>query len=318
MFWGNFIIALREGVEASLLVGILVAYVVKIGRRDVLPKLWLGVILAALIPLGAGAYMTWGTYTLTMQAQEILGGSLSLLAAVFVTWMMLWMSSHSRELAGNLTADAAKALENNSAWAFVWLAVLAVGREGIETAVFIMGTVDSSANTSTYAPLLGMLAGLAVAVLIGWIIYSGAARFNLHLFFSITGFFLIFVAAGIAAYGIHDLQEAGVLPGLTNTVYRLSPYFDGSVFPWLTANSTWFNLLSAMFNVQLDPTWLEFLMWWAYVLTVLPIFIYVQFIRPKKIAKARATSQAQLALAQAKANPGNPRQVPATAKAMTT
>lgn len=99
IFVANFLIALREGVEAALVVGILIAYIYKVGRKDIMPKLWLGVALAAVIPLGLGVWWTWGPYTITFQTQEILGGSLSIVAMAFVTWMIFWMGKNSRKLA---------------------------------------------------------------------------------------------------------------------------------------------------------------------------------------------------------------------------
>ena len=114
MFLANFLIALREGVEAALIVGVVAAYLVKVGRRNLLPKVWLGVIIAAALPLSLGAIMTWGPYTLSFQAQEILGGTLSLVAVAMVTWMILWMSSNSRQFARKLREDTAAQLASGS------------------------------------------------------------------------------------------------------------------------------------------------------------------------------------------------------------
>ena len=114
MFLANFLIALREGVEAALIVGVVAAYLVKVGRRNLLPKVWFGVIIAAALPLSLGAIMTWGPYTLSFQAQEILGGTLSLVAVAMVTWMILWMSSNSRQFARKLREDTAAQLASGS------------------------------------------------------------------------------------------------------------------------------------------------------------------------------------------------------------
>lgn len=273
MFLANFLIALREGVEAALIVGVVAAYLVKVGRRNLLPKVWFGVIIAAALPLSLGAIMTWGPYTLSFQAQEILGGTLSLVAVAMVTWMILWMSSNSRQFARKLREDTAAQLASGSEWGVVWIAFIAVAREGIETALFVWATIKSSAENAIAAPALGVVTGLVVAVIIGWLIYTGAARINLSIFFNITGLLLIFVAAGIVSYGIGDLQEASVIPGWGTHIYDITAYLDGSVYSWLTTSSWWWTLLEAMFNVNASPTYLQLIGWLLYIVIILPLFL---------------------------------------------
>ena len=273
MFLANFLIALREGVEAALIVGVVAAYLVKVGRRNLLPKVWFGVIIAAALPLSLGAIMTWGPYTLSFQAQEILGGTLSLVAVAMVTWMILWMSSNSRQFARKLREDTAAQLASGSEWGVVWIAFIAVAREGIETALFVWATIKSSAENAIAAPALGVVTGLVVAVVIGWLIYTGAARINLSIFFNITGLLLIFVAAGIVSYGIGDLQEASVIPGWGTPIYDITAYLDGSVYSWLTTSSWWWTLLEAMFNVNSAPTHLQLIGWVLYIVIILPLFL---------------------------------------------
>ena len=273
MFLANFLIALREGVEAALIVGVVAAYLVKVGRKNLLPKVWLGVVIAAAIPLSLGAIMTWGPYTLSFQAQEILGGTLSLVAVAMVTWMILWMSSNSRQFARKLREDTAAQLASDSDWGVVWIAFIAVAREGIETALFVWAPIKSSAESAIAAPALGVVTGLLVAVVIGWLIYTGAARINLSVFFNITGLLLIFVAAGIVSYGIGDLQESSVLPGWGVPIYDITAYLDGSVYSWLTTSSWWWTLLEAMFNVNASPTHLQLIGWVLYIVIILPLFL---------------------------------------------
>ena len=273
MFLANFLIALREGVEAALIVGVVAAYLVKVGRRNLLPKVWFGVIIAAALPLSLGAIMTWGPYTLSFQAQEILGGTLSLVAVAMVTWMILWMSSNSRQFARKLREDTAAQLASGSEWGVVWIAFIAVAREGIETALFVWATIKSSAENAIAAPALGVVTGLLVAVVIGWLIYTGAARINLSIFFNITGLLLIFVAAGIVSYGIGDLQEASVIPGWGTHIYDITAYLDGSVYSWLTTSSWWWTLLEAMFNANASPTHLQLIGWVLYIVIILPLFL---------------------------------------------
>ena len=273
MFLANFLIALREGVEAALIVGVVAAYLVKVGRKNLLPKVWLGVVIAAAIPLSLGAIMTWGPYTLSFQAQEILGGTLSLVAVAMVTWMILWMSSNSRQFARKLREDTAAQLASGSDWGVVWIAFIAVAREGMETALFVWATIKSSAENAIAAPALGVVTGLLVAVVIGWLIYTGAARINLSIFFNITGLLLIFVAAGIVSYGIGDLQESSVLPGWGIPIYNITAYLDGSVYSWLTTSSWWWTLLEAMFNANASPTHLQLIGWVLYIVIILPLFL---------------------------------------------
>ena len=262
MFLANLLIALREGLEAALVVSIIVAYLVKSDRRDALPKLWLGVGLAALVPLVAGAIMTWGPKTLTFQAQEILGGLLSFVAVGLVTWMIFWMGKNARELEGSLSKTLA---EGGSGWGVVWIAVVAVGREGVETALFVWATVRSSIETSIMQTTAGVVTGLVLAIVLGVLIYQGAVRINLRIFFAVTGYFLIVVAAGIVAYGIGDLQEAGLLPGHTSHAWDLSSYLPANTSPlhWL------YVLLEAMFQLNLQPSVLQVLGWCLYIVPTL-------------------------------------------------
>lgn len=269
MFLSNLLIALREGLEASLVVGILVAYLVRADRRDVLPRLWAGVAIAALLPLAVGVALTWGPKTLTFQAQEILGGGLSLVAVALTTGMIFWMARNARSMRSRLESELDRALRDGSGWGVVAVAVLAVGREGVETALLLWATVRSSLTGGVWATTAGILAGFAIAIMLGVLIHRGALRLNLGIFFTWTGALLILVAAGITAYGIGDLQEAGVLPGLADRAWDLSAALPATSSPiyWL------YVLLSAMFQVNLNPTALQVLAWLLYALPVGLIFV---------------------------------------------
>lgn len=269
MFIANLLIALREGFEATLVVGILVAYLVKADRRDVLPKLWTGIGLAALVPLAVGAVLTWGPRTLTFQAQEIIGGVLSLVAVALVTSMIFWMGRNARAMKHQLETSLQGSLDRNSSgWGVVWIAVLAVGREGVETALFIWATVRSSIEHNVFLTTAGVVTGLALAVVLGWLVFRGARRINMHRFFAWTGYFLIFVVAGIAAYGVGDLQEAGVLPGVFHHAWDFSAWLPEATSPvyWL------YVLAQAMFQFNLQPTVLQVIAWWVYLVPVLFLF----------------------------------------------
>ena len=258
----NFLIGLREGLEAGLVVGILIAYVVKIGRRDVLPRIWLGVALAVLLSLGLGCLLTFGTYGLSFQAQELIGGLLSIVAAGFVTWMIFWMLRTARGLSRELRSEVDSHLAG-AGWGLVLVAFLAVGREGLETALFIWAAVQASGSTTL--PLIGAGLGIAVSVLLAWLIYRGVLAINLTRFFTYTGVFLIVVAGGVVAYGVHDLQEAGVLPGLGTLAFDVS----AAVPP-----DSWYGtLLKGVFNFSPATTVLEATAWVLYVVPVMALFI---------------------------------------------
>jgi high-affinity iron transporter len=260
----NLLIGLREGLEAALVIGILVAYVVKIRRRDVLPRIWLGVGLAVAISLALGGVLTFGAYGLSFQAQELVGGSLSIFAAGFVTWMIFWMLQTSRTLSRQLRGDIDRNLDG-AGWGLVFVAFLAVGREGIETAVFIWAAVQAT-GTSTL-PMLGATVGIAAAIVLGWLIYRGIVRIDLGKFFAYTGLFLIVVAGGVLAYGVHDLQEAGILPGLNSLAFDVTR----AVPP-----DSWYGtLLKGTVNFSPATTWFQAAVWVAYVVPVTTVFIAI-------------------------------------------
>src|ERR1051325_10787789 len=220
---GNYLIGLREGLEASLVVVILIAYLVKTDRRDLLPRIWAGVVIAVLISVGFGALLTYGPQRLTFEAQEAIGGTLSIVAVGFVTWMVFWMASHARGLSGELQGKIDAAAEAGR-MSLALVALLAVGREGLETALFLWAATQAatSSDGSTAGPLLGALLGILTAVAMAFAFYKGVLKINLQKFFKYTGMILIVVAAGVLAYGVHDLQEAGILPGLNNLAFDVS------------------------------------------------------------------------------------------------
>ncbi|MBK7819667.1 MAG: FTR1 family protein [Tessaracoccus sp.] len=260
----NFLIGLREGLEAALIVSILLAYLVKADRRHDLRYIWAGVGIAVGISLLFGAILTYGPKGLTFEAQEIIGGTLSIVAVGFVTWMILWMATAARGLSATLRSSVDGATKP---WSLTVVALLAVGREGLETALFIWAATQAAARDTgaTFQPLLGALLGIVVAVVLGYLIYRGALRINLSKFFTWTGAFLIVVAAGVLAYGVHDLQEAGVLPGLHTIAFDVSHV--------ITLDSVLGTVLKGVFNFSPVTTVLEATVWVAYVVVVGGLFI---------------------------------------------
>ncbi|WP_457185209.1 iron uptake transporter permease EfeU [Nocardioides sp. P5_E3] len=266
----NYLIGLHEGLEAALVVSILVAYLVKTDRRHLLPRIWAGIALAVGVSLAFGAALTFGPRGLTFEAQELIGGGLSIVAVGFVTWMIFWMARAARGLSGELRGRIDVAAEG-SRWSLVVVAVLAVGREGLETALFLWaatqaGTRDAvGAATPTWQPLLGAALGILTAVALGYLIYRGALSINLSRFFTWTGAFLIVVAAGVLAYGVHDLQEARFLPGLHDLAFDVSDSVD---------MNTWYGaLLKGIFNFSPATTKLEAAAWLLYAVPVMALFL---------------------------------------------
>ena len=259
----NYLIGLREGLEAALIVGILLAYLVKIERRDLLPAVWAGVLAAAGVSIAFGALLTFGPSSLSFEAQEAIGGLLSIFAVALITWMIFWMARMARHIRGELHAKLDGAINAGAGAVFV-VAILAVGREGLETALFLWVGAQAAQTTSA-APLVGAALGLATSFVVGWAFYRGALRLNLRTFFAWTGVFLIVVAAGVLAYGVHDLQEAGILPGLNNLAFDVSATIPPS--------SVIGTLLKGIFNFSPATTWLELIAWVAYIVPVMFLFV---------------------------------------------
>lgn len=262
----TFLIGLREGLEAALIVSILIGYLGKIGRTREVRAMWWGIAAAILVSLGFGALLTFGPSTLTFEAQEFIGGTLSIIAVGFVTWMIFWMARTAKSLGGELRAAADKALDG-PVIGLVILGAFSVGREGLETALFLWAATRANATGTTSA--LGLtaaaIAGIAIAVVLAWLIAKGLLRLNLSAFFRYSGAFLILIAAGVLAYGFHDLQEAGVVPGLHALAFDVS----AAVPP-----TSWYGvLLKGIFNFSPATTWVEFTVWWLYVIVVGALFI---------------------------------------------
>jgi high-affinity iron transporter len=209
---------------------------------------------------------------LTFEAQELLGGTLSIVAVAFVTWMVFWMRRAGRSLATDLT-DRMRTAVGVSGFAVALTAFLAVGREGLETVFFVWAA--GQATGQTWQPLVGALLGLAVAVVLGWALYRQALKIDLRRFFTWTGAALVVVAGGVLAYGVHDLQEAGVLPGLHALAFDVS----AQVPP-----SSWYGaLLKGVLNFSPATTWAQAVAWTAYVVPVLALYL-----RPRRRPAAPA------------------------------
>jgi high-affinity iron transporter len=277
------VIALREGVEASLIVGIIAAFLVKEGRQDALKQMWIGVGIAVAICVGIAVILRVVGEQLPQREQEGLETIIGLVAVVAVTYMIVWMRRHARSIKSSLEGDAATALARGSAMALVAMAFLAVLREGFETSVFMLAAFQDS--TDTTAAGAGAVIGLVVAIAIGVGLYRGGVRINLNRFFRITGLILVFVAAGLLATSLHTAHEAGWFNELQGQAVDLT---------WLVQPGTISGaLLTGMLGLQPTPTVGETL---VYVLYAVPMSIYVLW--PSRVRLRRRSARANAAPAE--------------------
>ncbi|MGV9211419.1 iron uptake transporter permease EfeU [Micromonospora sp. RB23] len=285
--FATYLIGLREGLEATLVVSILVAFLVKSQRRDRLPQVWAGVGLAVALSVLFGWLIEYTSTSLLARSEdrELFEAITSVAAVVFVTWMIFWMRRAARTIAGELRGKLTEALAVGSL-AVAGMAFLAVIREGLETALIFYSAAQGAAGDS--GPLLALIGGIATAVVLGVLLYASALKINLSKFFTWTGALLILVAAGILKYGVHDFQEAGVLPGLGDLAFDITATLDPST--WYAA------LLAGMFNVTPAPTVLETIAWIAYAVPVLALFL-----RPTRRTPASGAATATPAPAAASA-----------------
>ena len=280
----TFVIALREGVEASLIVGIIAAFLVKEGRRDALRQMWAGVAIAIALCVGIAVILRVVGQELPQQQQEGLETVIGLIAVSAVTYMIVWMRRHARGIKATLEGDAASALASGSTMALVAMAFLAVLREGFETSVFLLAAFQDA--TDTTAAGAGAVLGLIAAVAIGLGLYRGGVRINLTRFFRITGIVLVFVAAGLLATAVHTAHEAGWLSSLQGQAVDLT---------WLVKPGTVSgSLLTGMLGLQPSPTVGEAL---AYLLYAIPMAIYVLWPNQLRLrghrVRARTSSPAE-------------------------
>lgn len=311
MFIAAFLVGLREGLEASLIVGMLFA---AIQRRQGAPNqhigsasrtVWVGVISAAAICTALGALFTFGRYGLSFRAQEAIGGIMSLIAVAMITGMIVSLSNENGKLRTMLDDKTGIALTKGTQ-AMFWLAFVAVAREGIELTLLLWGW------TTTPSAVVGAFLGIGTAIVMGWLIYRGALRLDLGTFFTWSSALLIIVAAGILAYAIHDLQEAQFLPGpfsgapIAPTHPRTGEVLTGfATYPFWMASFPFgwaFNLeeiidpsgitatlLQAFTGFMPQMSWLQVIGWAVYLVIIVPIFVgHVRAARRGGVDKRKA------------------------------
>ena len=214
-----FLITLREGLEAALIVAIVMAYLRQLGRTEEFSKVFLGVIAGVVVSLAAGTAIYLAVGELEGRAEELTEGIIALVAAAVLTWMIFWMRQQARTIGGDLRRQVDSALATGAVLGLVSIVFLGVVREGLETALFLLAVVFDSGTVNT---AIGAFAGLAVSIVLGYGIYRGGQRVNLRLFFQVTGGMIIVVAAGLISKGVHELQEAGVFETLHAPVWDIS------------------------------------------------------------------------------------------------
>ncbi|WP_320671529.1 iron uptake transporter permease EfeU [Patulibacter defluvii] len=285
----QFVIGLREGVEASLIVGIIAAFLHQQGRPDAVRWVWVGVSLAVLICFGVAVGLEVAGDQLPQREQEGFETIVALVAVGMVTTMIIWMRKHARTMAGELRQSAAAALASGSVLALIVMSFFAVLREGFETAVFIVPYLQAdnldAAGLTRGTVVAGAILGLVVSALIGWGIYRGGVRLNLTRFFRITAAFLVVVAAGLVANAAHSAFEARWYSGLQHSPIDLS----GVISP--SNESPLSNLITAMFGVRPHPSWAEIIGWLLYAVPMLAFVLWPErWRRPVRETATAASS----------------------------
>lgn len=284
----TFIITLREGVEASLIIGIIAAFLVKEGRRDAMRQMWIGIGIAVTLCVGVAILLEIVGQQLPQKEQEGLETIVGLIAVGAVSYMIIWMRRHARGIKAQLEGEAASALATGSTLALVGMAFLAVLREGMETSVFLLAAFQDASDTT--AAGAGSILGLLAAIAIGLGLYRGGVRINLTRFFRFTGIVLVFVAAGLLASAAHTAHEAGWVTGLQGQAVNLS---------WLVQPGTISgSLLTGMLGLQPTPTAIEAILYLGYTIPMAAYVLWPQGMRPTRRRRERVRAAGRIGAAE--------------------
>ena len=253
----SFLLSLREGIEAALIIGIVLGALRKLNRSEMAPTVWYGTLSALLVSLITGVALTAFGLSLEGAAEQIFEGVAMLLAASVLTWMIFWMNRQARSIKGELEAGVNRATSIGGTRALFSVAFLAVVREGIELALFLTAATFASDPQST---IFGSLLGLGVASLLGWGLFASTLKLDLRRFFQVTGFLLILFAAGLVAYGVHEFNEVGWIPPVVEHVWDVNPIID--------ENSTLGLMLKALFGYNGNPSLTEVMAYLSYYFAI--------------------------------------------------
>jgi high-affinity iron transporter len=278
-FLTGLLTGLREGVEAALIVSIILAYLAKTGNQRHFPKIWFGAGAAVVVSVVVGLvlFVTIGGFE--EPAEQIFEGFAMILAAGVVTWMLFWMRRTAANIKGELQAGVDRALTEGGVIGLSFLAFTAVIREGVETALFLMGQA-TAAGSEAWSTLTGAIVGLLIAIAIGYALYRGAQVINLRTFFQWTGIALIFIAAGLLSHGIHEFVEAGWITIGTGTAFDIGAILPHESTPENGAPGVIGSILRALVGYTSSPEWITFLSWLVYVVVVL--YLYTRPVRPSE------------------------------------
>jgi len=266
----SYLLSLREGIEAALIIGILLGALRQMHHREFIPALWFGAISAGVLSILAAVLLTSFGLEMKDPGEAIFEGFTMIIAAGLLTWMIFWMSRQARFMKTNLEADVHRASQGGKR-AIFFVAFVAILREGIELALFLTASVFATSNA--LQTTIGAILGLGTAILLGWSIFAATVRLDLRRFFQVTGFMLVLFAAGLFAHGIHEFIEVGWIPSLINPVWDLTSV--------VSAESTLGQLLGALFGYNPAPTLSEMI---AYVVYFAGVIIALQFIGRKSQA----------------------------------
>jgi len=272
----SYLLSLREGIEAALIIGILLGALRKMHRPEFIPLLWLGTISAAVVSILAAVLLTSFGLEMKDPGEAIFEGFTMILAAGLLTWMIFWMSRQARFMKANLEADVHRASQAGKQ-AIFFVAFVAILREGIELALFLTASVFATSNA--LQTTLGAILGLGTAILLGWSLFAATVRLDLRRFFQVTGFMLVLFAAGLIAHGVHEFTEVGWIPSMIEHVWDLTSIVSGE--------STLGQLLGALFGYNPDPSLSEMIAYIAY-LTGVVITLQLTGRKPQPAAQPQA------------------------------
>ena len=258
----SFLLSLREGIEAALIIGIIIGALSKLHQEELKPVVWRGVAIAVVLSFVFGLGLNYLGMEFTGRLEEVFEGLAMLLAAAILTWMILWMMRRGGEIQRDLEAKTAHATLNRGGSALFILAFIAVFREGVELALFLMAARMASDPISV---LVGASFGLGGAILLGWMIFATTRRLNLRQFFQITNVLLLFFAAGLVAFGVHELNEAGWVPAVIENVWNINHIISDKSEVGL--------ILKALFGYNGNPSLTEVLAYLSYFIVLGTILI---------------------------------------------
>ena len=259
----GFLVMLREGVEAALIVAILLAYLARSGQRNGTRWVWSGTAAAAVVSLVAGVVIFSTIGSFEGRSEQIAEGTVALVATGLLTWMIFWMGSRARTMKTHLENEAGSAIASGGMFGLAAVAFVAVLREGLESALFMISVaVGAEAQGVQF---FGGLLGLAGAIAIGYLVYRGGRRIDLRLFFRVTGILIVIVAAGLVGKAIHEFQEAGFLPIIVEHLWTIDA-LDPSV-------SLFGSFAKTLFGVSHSPSLLTVVGYWAYLVPVIAGFL---------------------------------------------